>query len=142
MSKIGRRRLVAAAPLALAASVAPLTLAASAAGAAPARLPARDVVSPELDQLTRAWRQLLIADPPPGLAEPELDAIQRRRDALLDRILAFRARSLADVLTKLQVADTIEPFADAAEDGDVKAIWTLSAMADLERLIGPAPKTR
>ena len=141
MSKLGRRRLVVAGPLALAAAT---------ASAAPHRTPARegahgaarDVVSAELDQLTRAWRKLLIGDPPPGLNEPELGVLQRRRDALLDRILAFRARSLADVLTKLQVADTIEPFADAAEDGDVKAIWMLSAMADLERLIGPAPKPR
>jgi hypothetical protein len=30
----------------------------------------------------------------------------------------------------------------AAEDGDVKAIWTVSAIADLERLTGPSNQPR
>jgi hypothetical protein len=99
-------------------------------------------LSAELDQLTRAWRRLLDADGGTSLSEPQLDAIRRQRDALLERILAFRSRSAADVLAKLRVADQIDPFADAAEDGDVKAIWALSAMADLERLTTPPKRGR
>jgi hypothetical protein len=132
MSPIGRRRVVVAGALAMAA--------AGTAVAAPA--PAPHAPSAELDQLTRAWRQLIGADEAPSLTDRQIDAIRQQRDALLERILAFRARSAADVLAKLRVADIIEPFADAAEDGDVKAIWALSAMADLERLTGQNKRTR
>ena len=123
----------------------PLALAASASGAvaAPTPAPARAIVSAELDELTRAWRRLLDAEGGAApLGEPPLDALGRQRDALLERILAFRARSAADVLAKLRVADQIDPFADAAEEGDVKAIWALAAMADLERLTTPPKRTR
>jgi hypothetical protein len=132
MSPIGRRRLVVAGALALAAG----------GPAAAAPTPAANLPSAELDQLTRAWRRLLGADDAPSLTDAQIDEIRQQRDVLLERILAFRARSAADVLAKLRVADMIEPFADAAEDGDVKAIWALSAMADLERLTGPTKRTR
>ena len=132
MSPIGRRRLVVAGALALAAG----------GPAAAAPTPAANLPSAELDQLTRAWRRLLGADDAPSLTDAQIDEIRQQRDVLLERILAFRARSAADVLAKLRVADMIEPFADAAEDGDVKAIWALSVMADLERLTGPTKRTR
>jgi hypothetical protein len=132
MSTIGRRQLVIGGTLAIAATVP--------AAAAPA--PAPNLPSAELDQLTHAWRQLIGADEAPSLSDAQIDTIRQQRDALLERILAFRARSAADVLAKLRVADMIEPFADAAEDGDVKAIWALSAMADLERLTGQGKRSR
>jgi hypothetical protein len=132
MSPIGRRRLVVAGALALAAG----------GPAAAAPTPPANVPSAELDQLTHAWRRLLGADDAPSLTDAQIDVIRQQRDVLLERILAFRARSAADVLAKLRVADMIEPFADAAEDGDVKAIWALSAMADLERLTGQNKRTR
>jgi Spy/CpxP family protein refolding chaperone len=132
MRPIGRRRLVVAGALAIAA--------AAPAAAAPA--PAPNLPSAELDQLTQAWRRLLGADDAPSLSDAQIDAIRQQRDALLERILAFQARSAADVLAKLRVADLIDPFADAAEEGDVKAIWALSAMADLERLTGQGKRSR
>jgi hypothetical protein len=132
MRPIGRRRLVVAGALAIAA----------AAPAAGAPAPAPNLPSAELDQLTHAWQRLLGADDAPSLSDAQIDAIRQQRDALLERILAFRARSAADVLAKLRVADVIDPFADAAEEGDVKAIWALSAMADLERLTGQNKRTR
>jgi hypothetical protein len=140
MSKVGRRQLLAASTLALVASGA-----ASGVGpavAAPAAAPARAVLSPELEQLTRSWRQLLEAEAEPSVSEAQIDAIHQQRNALLDRILAFHARSTADLLAKLRVVDALEPFAEAAEEGDVKAIWVLSVMADLERLTGPASRPR
>jgi hypothetical protein len=132
MSPIGRRRLVVAGALAMAAT----------GTAVGAPTPSANVPSAELDQLTRAWRQLIGADEAPSLTDTQINVIRQQRDALLERILAFRARSAADVLAKLRVADMIEPFADAAEDGDVKAIWALSAMADLERLTGQGKRSR
>jgi hypothetical protein len=134
MRMIGRRRLVVAGTLAMAT--------AGTAAAAPPSPPARSLPSAELDQMTRAWRRLVEAGNDPSLAEAQIDSVRQQRDALLYQILAFHARSPADVLAKLRVADVIEPFADAAEDGDVMAIWTLSAMADLERLTGRGPRSR
>ena len=78
-------------------------------------------------------------------------AAEISRDGQDGDVLHFLTRTLqahildaepTDVLAKLRVADMIEPFADAAEDGDVKAIWALSVMADLERLTGPTKRTR